>query len=79
MDNDSYMYVTWQCLLVLICGVVGLIGVFIATNLPQDVSTLFAFVFILCIIVALFFLVWIRDKKRQEKEDSLIDSIGSEE
>jgi Ca2+/Na+ antiporter len=79
MNKENYNYVLWQCLLVLLFGVVGLIGVCIKPNLPHDISILFALVFIICILVALFFFIWIRHKKKQEEEDRLIDSIGETE
>lgn len=79
MNEINYRYLIWQCLLVLICGVVGLIGVCIETNLSRELAILFAIIFTLCLGVALFFLIWIRYKRKQEKEDNLIDSIGETE
>ena len=79
MNKENYNYVLWQCLLVLIFGIVGLVGVWIKPNLPRDISVLFAIVFIICILVALFFFIWIRYKKKQEEENHLIDSIGEKE
>jgi len=79
MNQNQYVYFTWQCVMVLICGVVGLVAVFIKANLPRDVSVLFALVFTFCVITALFFLIWIKEVIRQEREDSLIDSIGEVE
>ena len=79
MDKYNYIYVLWQCFLVLISGVVGFIAVCITPNLPHDISLLFGLVFILCIVVALFFLAWIRQKRREEEENRLIESIGEAE
>lgn len=79
MNNFNYIYVIWQCLLVLISGIVGLVAVYITPNLPRDILLLFAIIFILCIVIALFFLVWVRYKRKQEEEDRLIDSIGEPE
>jgi len=79
MNKNNYRYLIWQCLLVLICGAVGLIGVCIETSLSREVAILFAIVFIMCFVFALFFLIWIRYKRKQEKEDNLIDSIGETE
>jgi hypothetical protein len=76
MYKDRLIYFTWQCLLVLFCGITGLIAVFIKTNLPWNVSILFTITFIMCIFTAVFFLIWIRQKIKQEEEDFLIDSIG---
>ena len=79
MYKDNYVYFAWQCALVLVCGIIGLIAVFTKTNLPPDISIVFALVFTFCIATALFFLVWIKYKIREEKEDMLIDSIGEAE
>ena len=79
MNQNQYVYFTWQCIMVLIFGVVGMVAVFIKAHLPRDVSLLFALVFAFCIITALFFLIWIKEVVRQEREDSLIDSIGEVE
>lgn len=76
MNNENYAYVIWQCVMVLVCGITGLAAVYIRGNLSQDISILFALVFILCIITALFFLVWVRHQRKQDEEDRLIDSIG---
>ncbi|TKK69011.1 hypothetical protein FC093_09980 [Ilyomonas limi] len=79
MEKNDYTYLILQCLLVLFCGVVGLVGVCIETTLPREVAILFAIVFLLCFMVALFFLILIRYKRKQEAEDRLIDAIGEAE
>jgi len=79
MDKYKLFYISWQCAIVLICGITGLIGLYIQNNLPADVAALFAIVFVLCIAVAVFFLIWIRIKQREERENRLIDSIGEPE
>ena len=79
MDKHRFFYITWQCIIVLVCGITGMVGLFIQTTLSPDVALLFTIVFILCILTALFFLVWIRLKRKEEKENNLIDSIGEPE
>ncbi len=79
MYKYNYIYIIWQCLLVFISGLVGLIAVCITPSLPHDISLLFGLIFTLCIVVSLFFLLWVRQKRRQEEEDQLIDSIGEAE
>jgi hypothetical protein len=79
MDKYNYIYVIWQCILVLISGIVGFIAVCITPNLPRDISLMFGLVFILCIVVALFFLTWVRQRRREEEENRLIESIGEAE
>jgi len=77
--KDDYAYCSWQCVLMLFCGVVGLTAVFIQPGLPLNISIPFAIVFVLCMMTAVFFLLWIKHKRKQEKEDGLIDSIGQPE
>ncbi len=76
MNKDPFVYFIWQCELVLICGIIGLIAVFIKIGLPADVSVVFAIVFAFCILTALFFLNRARQTIKQEREDRLVDSIG---